>query len=394
MFNSDILEVAIGLIFVYLLFSFIATAAREAVEAWLRQRSALLERGILQLLGEPHSSRNAELSPEEALRRAEEVLVRLYRSAPVFGLFRGHYTGPSEREKGTGTKQGKLPSYIPAGSFADGILHVVESYANAAAGGSPGSIDRLRLAVEGVPNAQVRDMVRSGIRLSGGDPAKLRKHLEDWYAGAMDRVAGQYRRRTQWMILVGSLVMAVALNVNTITIVQTLAQNQTLRAAVMRNAERADAGQGPTSSKLQGQLEELREAGLPIGWDARTMQQTTRIALQGPYLNPQHTRVLPVGSILLALGWVMTALAISLGAPFWFDLLNKFMVVRSTVKPREKSLEERSKDPSPKVSGRDSEGEPELHPPVTAPPTRSPNSSADLEEIAGLDPYERPREEH
>jgi hypothetical protein len=33
-----------------------------------------------------------------------------------------------------------------------------------------------------------------------------------------------------------------------------------------------------------------------------------------------------------------------LGAPFWFDLLNKFMVIRSTVKPHEKSPEEGSED--------------------------------------------------
>jgi hypothetical protein len=33
-----------------------------------------------------------------------------------------------------------------------------------------------------------------------------------------------------------------------------------------------------------------------------------------------------------------------MGAPFWFDLLNKIMVVRSTVKPKEKSPEEASED--------------------------------------------------
>jgi hypothetical protein len=43
-------------------------------------------------------------------------------------------------------------------------------------------------------------------------------------------------------------------------------------------------------------------------------------------------------------GWSITALAISLGAPFWFDLLNKIMVIRSTVKPKEKSPEEGSED--------------------------------------------------
>ena len=44
------------------------------------------------------------------------------------------------------------------------------------------------------------------------------------------------------------------------------------------------------------------------------------------------------------LGWLLTAMAISLGAPFWFDMLNKLIVVRSTVKPHEKSKEQESKD--------------------------------------------------
>jgi hypothetical protein len=43
-------------------------------------------------------------------------------------------------------------------------------------------------------------------------------------------------------------------------------------------------------------------------------------------------------------GWLITAFAISLGAPFWFDTLNRIMVVRSTVKPHEKSREQESKD--------------------------------------------------
>ena len=43
-------------------------------------------------------------------------------------------------------------------------------------------------------------------------------------------------------------------------------------------------------------------------------------------------------------GWLLTALAISLGAPFWFDILNKIIVIRSTVKPKEKSQEDKSKD--------------------------------------------------
>jgi hypothetical protein len=44
------------------------------------------------------------------------------------------------------------------------------------------------------------------------------------------------------------------------------------------------------------------------------------------------------------LGWLLTVFAISLGAPFWFDTLNRLMVIRSTVKPSEKSQTQESKD--------------------------------------------------
>lgn len=53
----------------------------------------------------------------------------------------------------------------------------------------------------------------------------------------------------------------------------------------------------------------------------------------------------------ILLGWLVTAVAVTFGAPFWFDILNKFMVVRATVKPREKSREEGSEDRSPRTGG-------------------------------------------
>ncbi len=36
-----------------------------------------------------------------------------------------------------------------------------------------------------------------------------------------------------------------------------------------------------------------------------------------------------------SLGWILTAVAISMGAPFWFDMLNKVVAVRSSVKPQD-----------------------------------------------------------
>lgn len=56
--------------------------------------------------------------------------------------------------------------------------------------------------------------------------------------------------------------------------------------------------------------------------------------------SPDSPAALPVK----ALGLLFTEVALSLGAPFWFDVFNKFIVVLSTIEPREKSPEEASKD--------------------------------------------------
>ena len=84
----------------------------------------------------------------------------------------------------------------------------------------------------------------------------------------------------------------------------------------------------------------LGELALPLGWN------------NGTYPWPKNSdghqdtgSELALKLISTLIGWVLTGFAVTLGAPFWFDLLNQFMVIRSTVKPAEKSGVEGPKDP-------------------------------------------------
>ena len=433
MLNSDMLEVATGLIFVYLLFSFLTTSAREGLEGYFKRRADLLEQGICALLtepayqpdqaGAPLAFRQA-LSQDEANERAIAILDRLYCSSPVFGLFRGSYTPPASktlfRKGGRGKK---LPSYIPADAFSAGLLEVVQGYGSPKSGGSPGTLDRLRLAVEAVPNSTVRNMVRNALKQGDGDPAAVRRYLELWFAGAMDRVAGQYRRETQFIVLAFSFVVACGLNINTITIVQALSQNAPLREAVAHQADIAVAGQGPLPTARLGESPQrgpgdaeterhaasdtpdaavakavavVRSYGLPVGWDPSVVARFPNPNSGG---KPTPWSKLLVGWIVIVAGWVMTALAISLGAPFWFDVLNKFMIVRATVKPDEKSGKEGSKDPPamPAASTASAVAPGPAAGAAGAPGSSEPSPDPILVEadpdIAALDPAERPREE-
>ena len=85
---------------------------------------------------------------------------------------------------------------------------------------------------------------------------------------------------------------------------------------------------------------EVRALGLPIGW-------------KGWNASADDLRRAPdtlMDWVLKIVGVLLTGFAVSQGAPFWFDLLNKVMVIRSTVKPKEKSTEQPSKDrPAPET---------------------------------------------
>jgi hypothetical protein len=154
----------------------------------------------------------------------------------------------------------------------------------------------------------------------------------------MDRVSGWYKYRTQKILFVIGLALAVAMNVDAINILKQLSKDSALRQSIVAAAGNAKppAGSGATET-LQSQIQDVKTGvndvnnlGIPIGWN------------HVPDI--LKTRTWHWGYVNILLGWLVTALAISLGAPFWFDLLNKIMVVRSTVKPREKSQEEASKD--------------------------------------------------
>ena len=193
-------------------------------------------------------------------------------------------------------------------------------------------------------NKEVRQALLTLVNASGNDIGEVRKNIQDWFDSSMDRVSGWYKRRVQWITLVLGLVVAVAVNADTIAIGTRLSHDVAMRDSLVAAAqEYAKDGSAQPTSQNAAQIEacedaenspecrvaknliEIRKLGLPIGWDKND-----------PTLFP----VTPGGWLTKGLGWLLTAFAVTLGAPFWFDILNKFIVIRSTVRPKEKSPEE------------------------------------------------------
>lgn len=583
MFNSNILDVAIGMIFIYLLLSLMCTAANEIIELMLKKRAIDLERGIRELL-QPNT-----------VSGSEGIVQKLYDHALINNLFGGTYEESRIGNRFRRIFRTRLPSYIPALNFALALMDLValppnatdsalprseialEGAAPAAAppvpppaagapaaapsaelnpqsgatgatvaqraplnaaqfvvnwpppvgGGAPpppappgpppsppgtdeNALTPLRNAIE--DNPLLADVSRRSLitllDAAGGDVAKARENIENWYNSSMDRVSSWYKRRVQLTLLVLGVFVAIAVNVDTITIAKRLSTDKALRESLVNAADayakanasptatptstptpnaspakvtspspspspspsaspNASAGESPAESsasnspsgssasdspgesesessseskseaptepaecvkdaaskeckearrklacededsdkcKLEDAVQEACERpdsveckaaknvqaacvepdsdkcqlakactepnsiecrqqkacqkdtnspsckyltneqqllalGLPVGWDSPDDPQRkwpgTNFTKPGGWWDQLKWHWL---------GWLLTALAISLGAPFWFDLLNKFIVIRSAVKPQEKSPEKKSKD--------------------------------------------------
>lgn len=346
MFGSNTIEIAIGIILVYILISTICTAIREGIESKLKTRAAYLERGIRELF------------------KKDTTLANNFFNHPLInGLFNADYNAKDLKDKpGWLDGGGNLPSYIPSRNFAKALMDMAArgttTTADNSSGGSPViTLDGIRANVAAIQNPYVQRVLLNAIDTAQGDINKAQANIEDWYNSSMDRVSGWYKRATQSIIFFIALFVVITLNVNTIVISNYLSLNDTARKVLV---ERATAMANDTAKRNLSYAQstaELDSLSLPIGWakgwDASGMYTAkSNAAAQAKRTagNDGLCIYLPHSLshwLILIAGWLATALAATLGAPFWFDMLNRMMVIRSTVKPHEKSLEEASEDRQP-----------------------------------------------
>jgi hypothetical protein len=359
MFGSVILDVAIGMAFVYLLLSLIASVIQEMLAAFMQLRAANLERGLRSLFS------------GDSLRSEMDLVDSIY----DHGLVRGLYSDPLRDSNKIQSRFRKmmdavrqlarrligispdkaltiqanpllLPSYIPSRTFALALIDVLN--ANKEQGERAMSSITKALAEHDNKAAQALLTLAIDAR---GDVVAFQRNLEQWYNDAMDRVSGWYKRYTQRVLIVIGLLLAVAFNVNSVRVARTLWLDRDARQAMVDAAGNyAKDHPAAANQAVPADAEKLKEQ-LQSNVDVFS-QVTTSALLPLGWKHPWHFyedyfRAAPKDAIFAALtilaGWGMTALAISFGAPFWFDTLNKFMVVRSTVKPQEKSATETGK---------------------------------------------------
>jgi hypothetical protein len=360
MFGSQILDVAVGLIFVYLLVSLIVSIVNEWIARLFALRASTLEDGLRNLLQDPRPATKETASLVDLLynhpliQGASPLRSRGKSWLHLHVPFGTPTSGLADQQVGKiapdvkvpawatdpATRTGR-PSYIDPRQFSLALLDLV-----APNGTQSHSFQDLKSEVSQIQNARLQRSLLTLISTAHNDIELARANIENWFNDGMDRVGGWYKRKIQIIGLIVGLLLAILLNADTLAVVRTLWTQPAVRDAIARSAEQyvqqragqasPDANFDAERQKLEQSLGELSATNLPIGWILEPAPQTTTGQTPPPAPDPRRLSE-AFGSLTAFLskviGLLLTGAAVSLGAPFWFDALEHITSLRSTGDP-------------------------------------------------------------
>jgi hypothetical protein len=309
----QMIDVAISLALVYMMMAGLVSGLQEMLASALQWRGLYLKRGIESILQGVAAG-----------------------SAQGPGLADVIYEHPSIKAL-SDTQRKRLPSYIAASTFAvvlaDELVRITGTKQKLFKG-LPQAIDKL-------PKSDLKRQLGLLVDRAEGSPEALQAAIEAHFNEVMDRVSGWYKRRAQLAGFVLALGVAAVMNVDSIAIAGYLkrnpaeAQRLVEQMVIPRQAQGAPVASGegaataaPDAAAVAEQIRtvlkarnEVRELQLPLGWNVQVDDKSHTSSMNFHWTTP--------------IGWVITALAALLGAPFWFDLISRLLPLRGSGKQTE-----------------------------------------------------------
>ena len=195
------------------------------------------------------------------------------------------------------------------------------------AAGIPDQLANFQAAVRRLPDGHTKetllvliDKTKRETKEAEAQVMRFREEVESWFNDAMDRVGGWYKRWTQKILLALALALVFLLNADTILLVHHFSIDKDLRASYLQKAQ--------TTQDVEQLRTRVDTLSLPLGWSQKP-DDDRRI----PFIKGEVTFE-EIGFLLQKLlGLFLTVGAISLGAPFWFDTLSKFINLRGAGTP-------------------------------------------------------------
>lgn len=326
-----LLNVAIGLFFVYLILSLLVSDLQELIASYLFDwRAKNLKASIESILGKTMTD-------------------KIY-AHPLIGSLQDYKMDRS--------RVGVGPSYIPNDTFALVLISVLMETAGQESQIVSLSIDDFKKAIASEEVAKMLNSDHIQLMRSLSNKAQiycidnnfikaLEKELIDWFNKSMDRASGVFKRRVKLMILVLGFGVSIIMNVDTLNIANRLSLEPVIREQVSQDIHVILNGNDSLENYInclsQNSLNKQQcQAVVPRDFINMAKEQLLSLPLGWNYTNlyyqfGDNISLLKIMKVIL--GWLLTAIAISMGSSFWFDILNRLIDVRNTGSKPEISAE-------------------------------------------------------
>ena len=160
----------------------------------------------------------------------------------------------------------------------------------------------------------------------GSEFTDIRAGIEHWYERNMAAASSWYRKQTRWFLFLAGLVMAVGLNVDAVHAATTLYQDESVRDGLVAVADEVSAIDCATSEPATS--EPATSATIDLECFRDQMQDSVAFPVGWQGVDTSFG-----DWVLRVLGWLFVATAVTLGAPFWFDLLGRALARKHAKQP-------------------------------------------------------------
>ncbi|HEY1912506.1 MAG TPA: hypothetical protein VGG73_16395 [Vicinamibacterales bacterium] len=351
MFQNAALDVAIGLVLMYVLLSLVCTVVNEFISSQLSLRSKSLASALREMLDDPDVraafyKQGLVASAICAVKRATPLMAPSTPSTPADA----DTTARASIAPGAAAPSSDSDhlSYLSTETFVLALFGTLIQPTTAQP--RPG-LSELETAIAALPDTKLKSALHASLISAQGDFEHFRTSVARWFDDSMDRLSGAYKRNLQFIAILVGCLLAVIVNADSLAVGRALWSDGALRAAIVQSADAtAKAGlatNNPSAPSVSDVGAAFAKADndlrpLPIGWPAcQSHDAPGSAAAATSTTNGRTATSCPSDNTAwfwFALdkifGLFATGLALSLGAPFWFDLLSKFVNIRAAgVKP-------------------------------------------------------------
>lgn len=331
MFGINVIEVAIGLVLAYLIFSSICSGLFELFANVTNLRARHLEDGLKKMLHDPKGT----------------VLVnKLYEHHLISTEF--DQLADKLQHVGTSEFATALMDILAPDNRVEGSQKVAELKAK---------IQSNDLGLD----PKLQQKLLAVIDKANGEVTKVREGIEQWFDHSMNGLSRWYRKRARGIIIITSFLVVVGFNADTVRMARVFWNDDELRQGIVNASEAfvADHATSPVKytvynvkdSTVLASLDKPLTDSNAVPVDTITVNQPQSLDEMLAQLDQSlnSASILPVGwdsekfpklwstEFWQWLGYkfvglVFTMGAVTLGAPYWFDLLKRLLGLRQAMK--------------------------------------------------------------